>query len=338
MPRSEQPVTQAQVHQAMIMAAGLGTRLRPFTGVEPKAFLPLMGVPMAQFAVDAASGAGAERVVLNFHHLAGKATSAAGGLDLGGMRLTLSDESDELLGSAGGIRKALPHFGDDPFFLLNADVLCGIDLGALARRHARLRASHGVSMTLAVFRSGPRGGKYREILLDPSASLVRGLGELQSGRPFFVGAAVLETEALRNVPLSGPAEFVPTVLEPAIRERKAAYFLADGLWYDVGSPELWFRAHLELMELLETGRLPSAWRARVETVNRRIAPGLWVSKNAARPVRSADWAGPAYWNPWREASAEAPRELGPRAVLYGSTSGARRDGIGFGGAWVSVGD
>jgi NDP-sugar pyrophosphorylase family protein len=312
----------------MLMAAGLGTRLRPFTDREPKALFPVLGVPVAQFAVDALARAGVRKIVANIHHHPDRAAEGLRAIDRGEIELELSDERELLLGSAGGIRKALPRFEVEPFFLLNSDVLCDIDLEALARRHEALRKSYGVAMTLAIFAESPSSGKYREIHLDLESGLVRGFGELTNGRPFFVGAAVLEAEALANVPPSGPAEFVPTILEPMIRARKAGFFLTQGIWKDIGAPELWLEAQLFLIRALETGHLPQSWRRRLEHRNRRAASEIWLGRGRASVV---DWAEPCYW----DGVGRAPRSLGPRAVLYGELPRAPvGPGIGFHGLWV----
>jgi mannose-1-phosphate guanylyltransferase len=333
----------------MLMAAGLGTRLRPFTELEPKALLPLLGVPMAQFALDAASAAGVDRVVANVHHLADRAGSGLRALELGGAALELSDESGELLGSAGGLRQAAPKFrAGEPFFVLNADVLCDVDLAALARAHRRLRERHGARITLTVFERPPlepgetQREAYREILLDPTTGLITGLGEKAVGRPYFVGAAVIEPEALAEIPPNGPAEFVPSILLPAIRDGKAGAYFTQGRWHDVGSPALWLQTHVALLRALETGRLPRPWRTRLESGNRRIAPETWVSLRApGRLIRTARWSGPAYWNPLHDQTALPPESLGPGAVLYGTAQGIAQggtlsDGIGFRGLWSSL--
>jgi NDP-sugar pyrophosphorylase family protein len=334
----------------MLMAAGLGTRLKPFTEMEPKALLPLMGVPMAQFAVDSLVHAGVTRIVANVHHHSERAQAGLQGLERGEADLLISDESAELLGSAGGLRKALPHMEGEPFFLVNADVLCDVDLEALARTHARLRARHGVKLTLTVFARPPTGPadvqreKYREIHFDPATSLISSLGEHALGRPYFVGAAVIEPDALTGVPPEGPAEFVPTVLAPAIAEGKAGVFYTSGQWHDVGSPKLWQDAHIAMLRLLETGGLSRLWRARLEQGNKRIASQVWVSKDApARYLRTANWAGPAYWSPLRDSTATAPGVFGPDAVLYGTAQGVSSvsteelsSGIGFRGVWTAL--
>lgn len=334
--------TGPKIDQAMLMAAGLGTRLQPFTGFLPKPLLPLMGVPMAQFGLDLLARAGVAKVVANIHHLPELASAGLARLDRGSAQLEISDESQLLLGSAGGIRKALPRFGGRAFFLLNSDVICEVDLARLEARHLELRRRHGVWMTLTVFGQGPAGGKYREIVMDPGRERMTALGELSEGKPYFVGVAVLETEALRLVPPEGPAEFVPTILLPALAAGKVGIHFASGEWQDVGSPELWLRAHLALIRALERGSLPEVWRNRIEETQTRIAPGVWVPRFHGVRMEGRDWRAPLYWN---EASVgmefaghdRIPPKLGSGAVLYGPESFAGTAlewGIGFNGAWT----
>lgn len=327
----------------MLMAAGLGTRLRPFTDLEPKALMPLMGIPMAQFALDLLAQQGVTHVVANIHHHAESARAGLLGLDRGGMNLEISDESDQLLGSAGGLKKAMsifretgPQKGTAPFFLLNADVLIEADLKGLAARHARLRSAHGVKLTLMVFEGVAGQGEYREIGFDRATGLMTHLGPLSSGKPFFAGAAVIEPDALDRVPASGPADFVESILRPALEEGKVGTFFSGGLWHDIGSPRLWLEAHLALLRLLEK-ETPRCWADRLQSLNKRIAPEVWVAREPLRPLNTDEWVGPAYWNPLRDETTQVPRWLGPRAVLYGVGSAERsyRDGIGFRSIWVT---
>jgi MurNAc alpha-1-phosphate uridylyltransferase len=313
----------------MLMAAGLGTRLRPFTESRTKALIPVLGVPVAQFALDLAVQAGVRNCVANVHHQPEQTRSGLLALDRGGASLELSDESSQLLGSAGGYKKALPLLGGT-FFALNADVLCDVDLGALFRAHQRLRARYGVSLTLAVLRKAPAGEKYRRIVVDPSSELVTELVmQAEEEPPFWSGVAVVEPEALSGVP-DGPAEFIPTVLKPAIERRQAGAYLFSGHWHDVGSPELWLRAHLKLISGLEDGALPAMWRRRIERVSKRLTQGQWMSAKTVR-VDNAGWTGPCYWG----GGGPSPASLGPEAVLYGPARGSGR-GIGFGGEWVPL--
>ncbi len=291
------------IHSAMLMTAGLGTRLQPYTLKVSKPLLPLMGVPMAQFALDALGAARVDHVVANVHHLAELTRAGLEGLEVASRaRLEISDESRELLGSGGGIRQALPAFAGQPFFYANADVLCPVDWAALAKRHAELRAHLGVVMTLAVFEQGPPGGRYREIHLDASRERVVGLGELAEQKPFFVGAAVLEPEAFLHLTPGRPADFVADVLRGEVAKGRVGVFSGQGPWMDIGSPALWHEAHLQLALGLERGTLPELW---------------------ARRISSCKGAGMRI-------------DLARRLVLYGDADGqGLRDGILFNGIWTA---
>lgn len=309
----------------MLMAAGLGTRLRPFTNLEPKALLPVMGIPTAQFAINSLLEAGVRSIVTNVHHQAERAKAGLERLDLGQAKLTISDESALLLGSAGGIAKAFPQFRDKPFFWVNADVLCSVDLHLLAQRHFRLRERHGVKMTMTVFPRPKGKGAYREILLDPRATvlgedfgLIQGIPDTAvTGKPYFVSVGIIEPEAIRGISPDEPSELLPKVFRPLIEEKKMGYYLADGHWYDVGSPLLWLETHEELIRGLETGSLPRDWRLEIEAKNKRIAQEVWISKGCKREFCTSDIFGPAYFNHLGDSTAQPPKRFGPNAVLYG---------------------
>lgn len=329
----------------MLMAAGLGTRLRPFTEHYPKALVPVMGIPVAQFAMDALVEVGVEQVTYNFHHHPELTQKGFESLERGSARLVSSDESALLLGSAGGLKKALPTFEDQPFYWLNADIISNLDLRALAETHSRLVASAGVKMTLAVLPQAPLSGSYREIILDSATGLVRGFSSgLMVGRPFFASAAILEPAAFANVPAGVPAEFVPTVLEPWVKAGKVGFHLSKGYWKDIGTPELWLDAHLSLIKKLETGQLPMVWRKRIEAINERLGNQVWAAKEKnhfTNRTLAQNWSGPCYFS-----GSRFVEELGPRAVLYGAALHKSqepqgvdlRDGIGFGAKWAQCVD
>jgi NDP-sugar pyrophosphorylase family protein len=311
----------------MLMAAGLGTRLRPFTNLEPKALLPVMGLPTAQYAVSSLVKAGVQSIVANVHHQAEKTSAGLLALERGGASLKISDESSLLLGSAGGIAKALPYFGGKPFFWVNADVLCDVDLHKLAQRHLRLREQYGVKMTMTVFPKPKGKGSYREIMLEHGAStregggdfgLVQGISENPvSGKPYFVSVGIIEPEAFEGISPDEPSELLPRVFRPLIEEKKMGYYVTDGHWYDVGSPELWLETHEALIKGLEIGTLPREWRLEIEKVNKRIAQEVWISKGSKRDFKTSQWVSPAYFNHLGDSTAQPPSKFGPDAVLYG---------------------
>ena len=319
------------IKQAMLMAAGLGTRLQPFTSKFPKALMPLMGVPMAQFAIDALGRADVTEIVANIHGHPEASRAGLLALERGNSRLIISDESAALLGSAGGIRQVLEHFGAEPFFLVNADVLHDLNLRDLGDYHQAMRRKFDVLVTLAVIPGG--AGSYREIDFDPVTGMINRLGDIVPGKPFFMGAAVLEPEALAQVP-KGPSEFVPQILEPAVRAGRACAYFANCFWRDVGTPRLWYDTHFSLLDGVETGSLSASLRFRIEKGNRRIAERIWVDR-AFAGIDHSRWVGPSYFG-LGSGKREIPEVLGPRAVLYDSLPQATGPGIGAFGEWLPM--
>jgi len=107
--------------RAIVLAAGLGTRMRPLTDARPKALVRVMGRPLIDYALDRLADAGVGSAVVNVHHFAEQLQA-----HLAARRqpqVIISDERGELLGTGGGIAKALPLLGEAPFFLLNSDSL-----------------------------------------------------------------------------------------------------------------------------------------------------------------------------------------------------------------------
>ena len=116
----------------MIFAAGLGTRLKPLTDTMPKALVPVGGQPLLWHVVQKLKMAGFERIVVNVHHFANRIVDYLKANDNFGIDIRISDETDGLLETGGGIKKALPLFdAESPVLIHNVDILSNIDLAAL---------------------------------------------------------------------------------------------------------------------------------------------------------------------------------------------------------------
>jgi len=334
----------------MVMAAGLGTRLKPFTDLVAKPILPIMGVPMIQFVFDALKEGGVNRAVINIHSHAIASSEAVRFLD-GPKEKIISDESSLLLGSAGGLVQALPHFNNEPFFMVNADTICRVNLRDLATVHMKLKHDLSVKMTLVVFARSPGAGKYRTIGVDPKRNVVRSIGDPTQNTPFFSGVAVIEPEALSGLEPGKPADFLEQVLRPAVLQGRVGAYVVDNTleetphtWFDIGSPELWHKTHLDFMRLYEEVELPSLWRQRIEKSARRLGAQAWVSNRTSLQQVPSRWNGPFFWDSFGagESSAPPPKVLGPNAILYGSLpdgmdpeSAVR--GVGYGRIWKPIG-
>ena len=116
----------------MIFAAGLGTRLKPLTDTMPKALVPVGGQPLLWHVIMKLKDAGYERIVVNVHHFAHQIIDYLHANDNFGLDIRISDESEQLLETGGGIKKALPLFdATEPILIHNVDILSNLDLNAL---------------------------------------------------------------------------------------------------------------------------------------------------------------------------------------------------------------
>lgn len=120
--------------KAMIFAAGLGTRLKPFTDHMPKALVPVGGTPMLEHVILKLKSAGVNEIVINVHHFAQQIIDFLKTKENFGIKIWISDETEELLDTGGGIKKAAPHF-DEPFMVHNADILSNVDLKVMYDYH-----------------------------------------------------------------------------------------------------------------------------------------------------------------------------------------------------------
>lgn len=186
--------------QAMIFAAGLGTRLRPLTDTMPKALVSVGGRPLLEHTVMKLRGAGAGRIVVNVHHFADQIAEYLRARDNFGMDIAVSDETEELLDTGGGIKKAAPLFsGSDPILIHNVDILSNVDLAAFYSENIRNE------VTLLV--SERRTQRY--LLFDDSMRLVGwtniATGEVRSPFPAEV------TDRARRYAFSGIHIFSPSL-------------------------------------------------------------------------------------------------------------------------------
>ena len=111
--------TAGELTTAMVLAAGLGTRMRPLTADKPKPLVPVLGRTLLDRVLDRLAENGIERAVVNVHYMADQIIETLAGRSA--PIIQISDERDQLLDTGGGVRQALPHLGDTPFFVQNSD-------------------------------------------------------------------------------------------------------------------------------------------------------------------------------------------------------------------------
>ena len=153
---------------AMILAAGKGTRLYPLTETLPKPMVPVAGKPVLEHTVNWLKRHGVDRVVINLHHQGSAIRAYFGDGSRWGVALRYSEEP-ELLGTAGGVKRVEAFF-DDPFLVVYGDVLTDLDIGALADFHRKHGPAPHVTLTLD---QRPDAAQCGVLELDPAGRVVR---------------------------------------------------------------------------------------------------------------------------------------------------------------------
>lgn len=140
--------------KAMVFAAGIGSRLKPLTDTMPKALVPVCGRPMLEHVLLKLRKAGFTDVVINIHHFGEQILNFLEANQHFGMRISVSDERQELLDTGGGLKKAMPLLSDgEPFLVHNVDILSNVDLRQLYAHHMQ---SHAVATLLVSQRQSSR--------------------------------------------------------------------------------------------------------------------------------------------------------------------------------------
>ena len=122
--------------KAMILAAGLGTRFKPWTDQHPKALAPVNGKSLLERNLRYLQSFGIQDVLINVHHFSEQILRALDENKSWGSFVTISDESDDVLETGGGLKKAAAWFNDGHFVVMNADILTDMDLSAMIRFHS----------------------------------------------------------------------------------------------------------------------------------------------------------------------------------------------------------
>jgi len=219
---------------AMVLAAGLGTRMRPLTETRPKPLVEVCGRAMIDQMLDRLVQAGVERVVVNLHHHADLLEAHLARRQR--PAITLSDERDLLLDSGGGLRKALPLLGGDPFFSVNADTIW---IEGMHPNLRRLGSAFDPEKMDALLLLAPTASSIGydgrgDFLLDGSGRLKR--RPERDVTPFvYAGAAVLHPRLFGTAP-EGPFS-LNRLFDKAIEEERLFGLRMEGLWMHVGTPE-----------------------------------------------------------------------------------------------------
>jgi mannose-1-phosphate guanylyltransferase len=249
--------------KALLLAAGLGTRLKPFTFFQAKATLPLLDVPFIHYPLQYLRSQGIDDVVINLHAHPDSVCNAADGFHE--IRIQYSLEP-EILGTAGAMRKAGEWLAGDSFVVMNGDMLCNIPLAEMLAHH---KAS-GSAVTLAIM-DGRRFPNYGGLQFDdsdpPVLTAIHG-GEKQY---HYTGVQIVSPEIIEVIPANKKTEIFQDIYPSLLSARKITGYRYDGLWMEMGTLKQYLQTSLELLQtpLPESMRPPGmnglvSARARIE--------------------------------------------------------------------------
>ncbi len=222
--------------QVMLLAAGLGTRLRPYTHFRPKPLFPVLNVPLLHVLLDQLAAAGCGRVVVNAHHLAEQIEAA-----VADRPEVILQYEPEILGTGGSLRRALPLFADEPILVMNGDIYHDIDLAALLQQHAA--AGLPVSMAMHDYDRFNSVAVRSGLVRGFSGNREDGGGELLA----FTGLHVLAREVIELIPDSGFFHIIDLYETLAAAGRIGCHRVDGSFWCDIGTPEDYLDLHRQLL-------------------------------------------------------------------------------------------
>jgi len=234
----------------MILAAGLGTRLKPFTDAHPKALAIVNGKSLLQRNVEYLLSYGISNIIVNVHHFADQIITAIQDNNGWGANITISNETDEVLETGGGLLRAANYFkNEESWLVMNADILTNLDLHKLmvADEANALKAEGDLVATLAVtdrvssrnlifntagtlcgWKNNTTGQeKWSNPLRDPNSAVPKA----------FSGIQIIHASFFKEVALSGKFSLIDAYLQLAQHYAIHYYDHSDGILLDVGKPE-----------------------------------------------------------------------------------------------------
>ena len=223
----------AKPDTAMVLAAGLGKRMLPITANLPKPLVAIAGKTLLDWGLDALAAAGVSKAVVNVHYLPDQIVAHVAGRQK--PEVIISDESGELLDSAGGIANALPMLGAAPFFILNADTFW-IDRSSSNLNRLALAwdpSSMDILLMLADFQSATGHSGGSDFLLAGDGKLARAAGA--SDGLIYAGAAILHPRIFDAAPVGRHSlnlHFDKTIAQGRLYGMKM-----EGHWITVGTPD-----------------------------------------------------------------------------------------------------
>lgn len=250
--------------RVLLLAAGIGERLRPLTLARPKALMPVANRPVISRLLDLLEPYGLDEVYINLHAMPEDIKDVTGAGTWWNTKIHYSYEP-ELLGTAGAIKKIGKFLADDRFLLINTDIITDIDIAGAIEFHEE----RGSKATL-VMTTPPEDPDYQQIgvssdgriLIDkePGEQIINGV---------YTGIGIFEPTVIEKIP-SGYSSLLHSVLIPLAFEGALFAYFTDGYWSDIGRVERYLQTNIDVISGM----------ARVPIDGRLVGDNIWIDETA----------------------------------------------------------
>lgn len=269
----------------MILAAGLGLRLRPLTEFLPKSMVPFSNIPFLEYIIRYLKQAGIKDIVINLHHLPKIVTDYFKNGSSFGVKINYSIEK-EILGTAGGIKAAEQYLKDDLFFVINSDIAFDLNFEDVVQFHKKNNA-----LITMVLREDKNVEKYGIIEIDPSFQIKRFLDfkkptqTITFKKTMFTGIALFNPDVLKEFPGKGYCDISEEIYPKLIKKDLPFFgYVTDKYWLDIGSPQNYLYLQKDILsekvfKEIRCGRQALNFKNQFNGVN--IIPPVMIGENVA---------------------------------------------------------
>jgi len=324
--------------QAVIIAGGKGTRLKPLTYACPKPMLPLLDRPFLAWMVERCRRAGITDILINVHYQAHQIQAYFGDGSAFGIQIRYIQENQPL-GTAGAMKLAEPYFSGESLVVFNADILTDLDLGALIQAHRETQAQATLALArvenptafglveLQPFQPASRPEVQQVVAFreKPTAEEAQQLGI----DTINAGTYILEPEVFAAYPVDQPLSFEQTVFPNLLAQgQQMTGLIWDGYWMDLGTPAKYYQGQLDIL----SGKMPYDLKA----IAQETSAAVWVAPSAVVDP-AAQLQGPCFVG---EQTYLGPETRVPAGTIIGGNAwanGTLTPGIYPGGTLVMAG-
>ncbi|QDK39438.1 sugar phosphate nucleotidyltransferase [Bdellovibrio sp. NC01] len=270
----------------MLLAAGEGTRLRPYTHQLPKPAIPFLNLPLASHSLSFLNDIAIDKLVVNTFHLPEKIHCLFHKIPHGAKELIFSDEVGEILGNGGGLGKARQHFhGGGDFIMMNSDeVILPKDADVLKKAIAQHKAS-GALATLMVMDHPGVGTQFGGVWVDSKENKVRGFGKTAIPNTdkawHFIGVQILSERIFQYIPSTGASNILYDGVAAGIAQGELVQVCPfECSWFETGNIKDFLEASEKCLGYLMSSE-PSSEKAALERAFQRYANGKMITQDFA---------------------------------------------------------